>query len=232
MSAQTSEYAGLVVGLGNPGPQYERTRHNIGFLTLDAIAQQARAKEYRKYSSLKPAGDYEIFSATLPRTKGLYLFLKPLTYMNLSGKAALQVCMSKGLSPKNMLVVHDELDLPLGRMKLKMGGGTAGHNGLKSLVAELGTETFARLRLGIGRPQQHMAVRDWVLTPFAEDEEPVVQSVVDKAAAVAAMYFARGMAAAMQDAHPFDAAQAQVDNAQATESATPPTAPRDTEKDS
>jgi len=166
--------AGLIVGLGNPGPRYAPTRHNVGFMLVDSVVAEAQDKTYRRLRQLRRQDDLELWSVSLPRCKGDFLLLKPLTYMNLSGKAALRVCMEFGVSPKAMLVVHDELDLPLGRLKFKQGGGTAGHNGLKSLVAELGTDAFARLRLGIGRPPREVGVSDWVLADFGPAEQPVV----------------------------------------------------------
>ena len=201
------DISGLIVGLGNPGPKYTATRHNIGFMVLDAVIADAEAKTYRRLTRLPSRDDAEMWTVSLPKVKGDFLLLKPLTYMNLSGKAALRVSMEFGLSPKDALVLHDELDLPLGRMKFKAGGGTAGHNGLKSLVAEWGTDAFTRLRIGIGRPsaEEHMGISDYVLTPFREDEAPVVQAVVAKARDLLPSFFSRGLAAAMQEAHPFDA---------------------------
>lgn len=199
------DITGLIVGLGNPGPKYTATRHNIGFMLVDSVLADAEGKDYRRLRQLRRLDDLELWSVSLPRCKGEFLLLKPLTYMNLSGKAALRVCKEYGVSPKAMLVVHDELDLPLGRLKFKQAGGTAGHNGLKSLVAELGTEAFTRLRLGIGRPPREIGVSDWVLAPFGEAEQPVVAEVVKRARESLPLLFGQGLNAAMQAVHAFDA---------------------------
>jgi len=195
---------GLIVGLGNPGPQYEHTRHNIGFLVVDSILEDIAAKPYRRGDRLPAPESYQLWRISLPRVKGDFLLTKPLTYMNLSGMAVARICREHGIQPRHALVIHDELDLPLGRMKFKQGGGTAGHNGLSSIVQELGTDDFARLRLGIGRPVGEQ-VRDYVLSPFSPEELPLVPKVVSTARDALPIFFGRGLAAAMQAVHAFDA---------------------------
>ncbi|WP_035041394.1 aminoacyl-tRNA hydrolase [Desulfovibrio sp. X2] len=202
------DYKGLIVGLGNPGPQYAFTRHNAGFMVIDAVLAEIDAKPYRRRIKLPSPSDFELWSVSLPRVKGDFLLAKPMTYMNLSGKAAVRICMENGIKPEQVLVAHDEMDLPFGRLKAKLGGGTAGHNGLKSMVAELGTDRFARLRVGIGRPPEHTAVTDWVLSPFSAQEEQALPEIMQAARDSLPLFFApggKGLAAAQQFLHVFEA---------------------------
>src|SRR5512142_682823 len=120
----------LIAGLGNPGSKYERTRHNFGFMTVDALLEAG------SYRALSMGKEGELFSLRLPGIEGEVLALKPMTFMNLSGRAVAHVLRYYKLGIENLVVVHDELDLPLGRMRMKQGGGLAGHNGLKSITAE------------------------------------------------------------------------------------------------
>jgi len=199
------DYKGLIVGLGNPGPKYERTRHNAGFLLVDAVLAEIAAKPYRRIMKLRSPDDFELWSVSLPRVKGDFLLAKPMTFMNLSGRAVVRICMENGIKPGSVLVAHDEMDLPFGRLKAKQGGGDAGHNGLKSITAELGTDRYLRLRIGIGRPGGRGEVTDWVLSPFGPEEEALLPRIMDAARDSLPLFFGKGILAAQQALHVFTA---------------------------
>ncbi|MFZ2724824.1 MAG: aminoacyl-tRNA hydrolase [Methylococcaceae bacterium] len=157
----------LIVGLGNPGRQYEKTRHNAGFLFLDELAAEFSAswiKESR-FQGLHT----EISVATQKA-----ILLKPETFMNLSGQSVGKVARYYKLLPEEILVVHDELDIALGVIKLKKDGGHAGHNGLRDIIAHLNSKEFYRLRIGIGRPQGTKAVADFVLSSPSKEEHQLL----------------------------------------------------------
>lgn len=202
-------YAGLIVGLGNPGPAYEKTRHNVGFMLVDTVLEQIADTDYRTATRLPvQSGDWELWQIDLPRiprSRGHFLLLKPLTYMNLSGKAVLPVIKQHAITPANILVAHDEMDLPPGRAKLKKGGGDAGHNGIKSIAEELGTPEFMRLRIGVGRPVQQN-VRDWVLEPFGQaDREAISATLIDCRDTLPLVFSPKGgLSQAQQRLHPLD----------------------------
>ncbi len=167
----------VIAGLGNPGRRYARTRHNIGFMVIDHLLDQrpglisplSQGKTQAKCWKLETADGQ------------LILLVQPQTYMNLSGRAVSVVIKKYGLQPERLVVVHDELDLDLGKARVKFGGGLAGHNGLRSISAELGTREFYRLRLGIGRPEPGMDVTRHVLSPFLPWEEELVSSILKRA---------------------------------------------------
>lgn len=186
----------LIVALGNPGPQYETTRHNFGFLVADKLLAQARERKSMALKPLQAGGDFELYSLVLGG-KGC-LLAKPLTYMNLSGKAAARILGKHGAKAQDMIVLHDELDLPLGRMKLKRAGGANGHRGVESIVEHTGVEDFLRLRLGIGRPQYSGEVAKYVLEPFSAPDMKAVDAVAEAAVKGLALYFRRGQAEAVQ----------------------------------
>ena len=184
--------SGLIVGLGNPGREYEGTRHNFGFLALDALTEACR--ELGRLSVVSGRSDPYILercSLRLPAVGDCdWLFAKPLTYMNKSGEAVRRISDYYRVSAHAILVIHDELDLPLGRMRMKQGGGNAGHNGLKSIQQHLGTPDFHRLRLGIGKsPYGDNA--SYVLSRFSGQETPVTAAVA-AAAAQGLLLFMRG----------------------------------------
>ncbi len=151
----------LIVGLGNPGKRYARTRHNVGFMVVDELARRLGSRGWReeRLASTSEAS----FGAIL-----LYI-VKPQTFMNLSGQAVIRCASRIGAKPEHILVVSDDLDLPFGRLRLRPGGSTGGHNGLRSVAAELQTEGFPRLRVGIGRPDEGDPI-DYVLAPFSSSE--------------------------------------------------------------
>jgi len=167
----------LLVGLGNPGPRYEQTRHNIGFLVVDEVARQLGARFDREKFSAK-LGEAEVEGERV-------LLMKPLTFMNLSGEAVGPACRFYRIDPPDVIVVHDDLDLPCGQVRIKAGGGHGGHNGLKSLFAHLPSPEFLRVRVGIGRPQGGRDVTSWVLGGFAEEERAALPSVIERAASAA-----------------------------------------------
>jgi len=199
----------LIVGLGNPGQRYAATRHNFGFLAVDAVTQRARELGGAPKATLTARKDLEAATISLPVLPGgafaQFVCLKPLTFMNLSGRAVRAAMDFYKLGPGDVLVLHDELDLPLGRMRAKRGGGNAGHNGLKSLTQELGSPDFVRLRLGIGRPESGRDVAGYVLEPFRTEEIPLVRRVLPAAVDGVMTFFEEGLDAAMRRVGAFDA---------------------------
>ena len=199
-----------IIGLGNPGPRYATTRHNFGFLVLDALLDRSRELGGAPKPALSGRKDLEAATLSLPVLPGggfaQFVCVKPLTFMNLSGRAGRAVCDFYKIDPTDVLVVHDELDLPLGRMRVKRGGGNAGHNGLKSLTQDLGTPDFTRLRLGIGRPEPGRDVAGYVLEPFRAEEWPVARRVVPAAVAAIMSLFEDGLESVRQRLGGFDAA--------------------------
>jgi PTH1 family peptidyl-tRNA hydrolase len=158
----------LLVGLGNPGPEYEGTRHNAGFWWLDAAARELGAR-------LVPERNYHGLAARVNRPTGPLWLLKPMTYMNLSGRSVAALARFFKVDPGEILVVHDDLDLQPGQLKLKLGGSPAGHNGLKDIHAQLGTPDYWRLRLGIGHPGVKAEVIDYVLRRPTPDEREAIE---------------------------------------------------------
>ncbi len=179
----------LLVGLGNPGPEYERTRHNVGFMTADELARRARAS-YSAPRGMRAAVAETVISATgLGTPPGDKLIIaKPRTFMNESGQAVGKLASFHQVPGSRIVVVHDELDLEFGQLRIKFGGGDNGHNGLKSIRAHLHTGDFLRVRFGIGRPQGRQPAADYVLSafPVAMREELAleVQRVADACVAL------------------------------------------------
>lgn len=162
----------LFVGLGNPGAQYERNRHNVGFMAVDAI--QAYYSGFDVYRS-KFQG--KVSEGRIGSTK--IVLLKPQTYMNLSGKSVLACAQFYKILPERIIVFHDELDIPPADVRVKLGGGNAGHNGLKSIQQQTGTPDFWRVRIGIGRPEHKGDVSNFVLSDFSKAENVWVESLLD-----------------------------------------------------
>lgn len=200
----------LIVALGNPGPQYASTRHNFGFLVAELILTTAQARKSMALKTLQAAGDFELYSLVLGGKS--CLLVKPLTFMNLSGRAVARVLGKHGAAATDMVVLHDELDLPLGRMKLKRAGGSNGHRGVDSIVEHTGTEDFQRLRLGIGRPQYSSDVAKYVLEPFADEDLPAVRAVCEAAVKGLTLFFRRGQAEAVQLVNAFRLPEAATPN--------------------
>ena len=160
----------LLVGLGNPGTKYQGTRHNAGFMVLDSLSRLTGIPVTKKtFSGLYGEGTWQ---------GERLLLLKPQTFMNLSGRAAAEALRFHKLSLREMIVIHDDLDLPFGQLKLKEGGGHAGHNGLRSLIQELSGNDFLRIRVGIGRPVRGECA-DYVLSPFTREETALLPRLMD-----------------------------------------------------
>jgi PTH1 family peptidyl-tRNA hydrolase len=177
-----SENCWLIVGLGNPGLQYEKTRHNLGFMLVDRLASEMNAAVKRgECSALVGQGEFE---------KAKVELVKPQTYMNLSGEAVACLLKKPGraASIENLIVISDDLALPLGKIRLRPGGSAGGHNGLKSLISSLGTDRFIRLRIGI-QPEHPLGdARKFVLDPFSKnDQETVEQTLTHSVQAVASV---------------------------------------------
>lgn len=178
----------LIVGLGNPGPRYTGNRHNIGYRVIDQLADDARISVSRsKFKSDYGTGTIENQSVVL---------LKPKTFMNLSGQAVVQASQFYSVEPPQLIVIHDELDLAFGTVRLKVGGGHAGHNGLRSIIGLLGSRDFIRLRIGVGRPV-HGPVADFVLSDFNTDERPWLTDLSRSCAAAIQMVLRDGPRGAM-----------------------------------
>lgn len=182
----------LLMGLGNPGYQYALTRHNVGFWTIDRLAKALKIPlRNLKHQALVGSGVDQGIGVVLA---------KPLTYMNRSGIAAAGVAGMFKISPENILVIHDDLDLPPGKLKLKTRGGSGGHNGIKSVIAQLQTEEFNRLRIGIGRPPEGEAQNPavgHVLAPFSRQEEEIMEEALARAEAAALHFIRHGIIDAM-----------------------------------
>ncbi len=184
----------LIVGLGNPGREYEATRHNAGFWWVDEFARalQLTFKAEGKFHGLAARGSVH----------GRELFLlKPQTFMNVSGRAVAAQAQFYKIVPQHILVVHDELDLPPGSAKLKLGGGHGGHNGLKDIIAHLGTRDFWRLRIGIGHPGERADVSDYVLKSPRKEEAGLIEHAMRRAQDVASLIVEGKLEAAMLKLH-------------------------------
>lgn len=194
-------YEGLIVGLGNPGVKYARTRHNFGFMLADRLLDHWSRQPGATCASRSARLNAEVFDVGEDYGARRWIVAKPLTFMNLSGQVVGELGRKNGIPPERILVAHDELDLPLGTVRLKFSGGLAGHNGLKSVAAHLGTRDFARIRLGIGRPEGAEPVSDYVLRSFAPAEWELVAQSLDIALDAVLHYCAHGLAAATNRLH-------------------------------
>lgn len=184
----------LIVGLGNPGREYETTRHNVGFRWADELARQQNLsfKSEAKFHGLMARGQLH---------GNEVLLLKPQTFMNVSGRSVGALVQFYKIAPAEMLVVHDELDLPPGVARLKLGGGHGGHNGLKDIIAHLGTRDFWRLRLGIGHPGERAEVASYVLNDPRKEECELIDAAMQKAQDVANLVIEGKTEAAMLKLH-------------------------------
>ena len=180
----------LVVGLGNPGEKYEHTRHNVGFLTVDELAERARVPVQR----LK----YRALTNTVELGGAKVLLMKPVTYMNLSGEAVGEAARFYKLPPERVLVISDDVSLPIGRLRVRRGGSAGGHNGLKSIIQHLGTDQFPRVKIGVGqKPHPDYDMADWVLSKFTGEDLKTITEAVKKAADAVACYIENGPDQAM-----------------------------------
>jgi PTH1 family peptidyl-tRNA hydrolase len=182
-----------IVGLGNPGPEYARTRHNIGIMVVSAFADKHHiACDREKFKSLFGKGRVGQQES---------LLVMPQTFMNLSGQSVQGWWNFYHWTGDDLVVVHDEIDLPLGRLKFAFGRGAAGHNGIKSIIDAVGTQGFYRLRVGVGRPAGRKPVADYVLEPFAAAEQTELEQVIDRACEALHCFVIDGAAKAMQLFH-------------------------------
>lgn len=179
----------LVVGLGNPGPGYARTRHNVGFAVVNRLARAARVR-------FGP-GRYGTERAWSDLSGVPILLVKPQAFMNLSGPSVAAWLERLGLPAARLVVIHDDLDLPLGRLRLSARAGPGGHRGVASIQAALETQAFPRVRVGIGRPGEGQEASDRVLEAFTPEERPVVAVVIDRAAEAVRILITDGLASAM-----------------------------------
>ena len=175
----------LIAGLGNPGPEYAATRHNIGFMVVEQLVAQFG-------STWEKSPKWDALSAKC----GAVLVVKPMSFMNRSGHPLFAIAQFYKIAAAEILVVLDDLALPLGRLRLRAGGGSAGHNGLESIIIQFGTEEIPRLRIGIGEAPREGAV-DYVLSRFFEEEKPIVRSTIDRAAEAVKCTIDNGLISAM-----------------------------------
>ena len=176
----------LIVGLGNPGREYETTRHNAGFRALDILADQLGCKvDKLKYQGLYGQTTYK--GAKL-------LLLKPQTYMNLSGRSVLQLSAFFRIPPKNIIVMFDDISLEPGRLRVRADGSAGGHNGIKSIIQELGSQDFPRVKIGVGaKPHPDYDLADWVLSHFSAQEEKALGPALERAASAALAILEHGI---------------------------------------
>lgn len=178
----------LIVGLGNPGAEYEGTRHNVGFMVIDALAEEKSVRLEHDRDALVGKASHRSFPFDL---------VKPLTYVNRSGEAVRRLARARDLSPGEILVIVDDIHLAPGTLRLRPGGGSGGHNGLDDIIARLGTDAFPRLRLGIGNDFPRGGMVDYVLSPFTADERPFIEEAVERACQAALAFVTEGVEEAM-----------------------------------
>jgi PTH1 family peptidyl-tRNA hydrolase len=186
----------LVVGLGNPGPEYAKNRHNVGFMIADVLAGRVGAR----FSRARRAAA-EVAEARLGYGGPRVVLAKPMTYMNLSGGPVAGLAQFYKVPTAQIVAVHDELDLPWTQLRLKIGGGEGGHNGLRSLSKSLGTKDYLRVRFGIGRPPGRQDPADYVLQDFSAVERKELDFFVDRAADAVEMLIQRGLEATQNYYH-------------------------------
>jgi PTH1 family peptidyl-tRNA hydrolase len=162
----------MIIGLGNPGKQYEKTRHNVGFHVIDEL--------FDRFGAPVTQSKYNGMYTVVHRPEGKVMLVKPLTYMNLSGECVRPLMDYFDVDVENIVVIYDDLDLSPGSIRLRQKGSAGGHNGMKSLIAHLGTDKFNRIRIGVGRPENGMKVSDYVLAPFSKEEAPLISDMVIK----------------------------------------------------
>ena len=183
---QKSNDAWLIVGLGNPGKEYEKTRHNCGFRAVDILADKLGCKIDRlKYQGL--------YCQTTYNGKKLFL-LKPQTYMNLSGRSVLQLSAYFSIPPQRIIVLFDDSSLPPGRLRIRPDGSAGGHNGIKSIIQEVGSQAFPRVKIGVGaKPHPDFDLADWVLSAFSAQEEKALTVSLENAAKAALCIIDQGV---------------------------------------
>lgn len=180
----------LIVFLGNPGPRYEMTRHNAGFMAADAMAKE-------KNVNINKAR-FKALTATCDIGGESVLLMKPQTFMNLSGDAVAQAAKFYKISPERVIVVSDEISLPIGKLRIRTKGSAGGHNGLKDIIAKLGTDAFPRIRIGVGAPPHpDYDMADWVLSSFKNQDAEDMLAAAERAAQAAQCYITQGADRAM-----------------------------------
>ena len=188
--------AWLIVGLGNPGPNYAKTRHNIGQMVLDELAKEVGGS-FKKHSKASAV----VVEGRLGFGGPKVILMKSLGYMNTSGGPVSAIAKFYGIDPDHIIVVHDELDIPFDTIKLKIGGGEGGHNGLRDITKALGTKDYYRVRTGIGRPPGRMDTADFVLKPFGSTEAKDLPFLISNAADATMMLVKEGLLATQQRYH-------------------------------
>jgi PTH1 family peptidyl-tRNA hydrolase len=189
ISAKENNTMFMIVGLGNPGQQYAGTRHNVGFMMLDYFAA--------KYNLVLSDSKWKALAAKAIIWNASVLLLKPETFMNLSGTPVAQAAHYYKLPPENILVLHDDLDIEFGRLKIVSGGGDAGHKGIRSIIEQLGTKNFSRIKIGIGRPSTSILPEKYVLGKFEPDEKEVIEGIMPVVSDGIRIFLQQGIAAAM-----------------------------------
>lgn len=183
--------AALILGLGNPGGEYRSTRHNVGWMALDELEERGRFGRQRREGPAKvregAIDGYDMVTA------------RPQTYMNVSGRAAVHLLRKYGVPPEDLIVVHDDVDLPLGRIRLKRGGGAAGQRGVLSIADALRTQEFMRVRIGVSRPLERDQMVDYVLDRFTPDERERLGVVIPRAADAVVALVRNGLDSAMSE---------------------------------
>jgi PTH1 family peptidyl-tRNA hydrolase len=192
-SRQSSANSWLIVGLGNPGARYAATPHNLGFMVVDYLA------DHQDISLAKKTMEAHWGKGHLDGNA--VVLAQPQTYMNVSGRAVAQLLRFFDLTPQNLVVIHDDLDVPGGRLKLSLGGGAGGHRGVLSIAEILKTQEFYRVKMGIGRPPAVMAAEDYVLKPFPREDWEAVASLVERAAQAVVILITKGLTAAQNQFH-------------------------------
>ena len=178
----------IVVGLGNPGARYKDTRHNIGFQVLDELARRWRSENWKRRFEAEVSEH---------RAGGPVLLVKPQTFMNLSGEAVREAAKFYKVAPQDIIAIHDDLDLPAGRLRIRERGGAGGHKGIQSMIVQLGTDAFVRVKFGIGRPPAEWDTADYVLGRFSPEEQPSISQTIGLAADAVEAILAEGTSAAM-----------------------------------
>jgi peptidyl-tRNA hydrolase, PTH1 family len=183
----------IIVGLGNPGVHYQGSRHNVGFQVVDRLSERQRIPICsRRFKALYGTGRINSEDVVL---------VKPITFMNLSGEAVRKTANAFSVAREDLIVIHDDLDLALGRLRVKRKGGDGGHQGVRSIVEAMGSNAFLRLKVGIGRPPKEVDPADYVLSPFEEDDQPEIDSALSRAAEAVAAILSEGVEAALTRFH-------------------------------
>lgn len=192
MAAAQPKKIRMIAGLGNPGEEYANTRHNAGFKAIDVLAAQANVSYWKNQSGAEVA-TVNINDAEEPSGKREIVLVKPQSYMNTSGGPISKLCREYKVAPEELLVIHDELDIPAGDVRIKVGGGHAGHNGLRSIIDKLGSRDFNRIRVGIGNPPGKMPVADFVLKQLRAKEAEAFDDTTARAADAAGIALVHGV---------------------------------------